>query len=75
MEAKKLCPLTDRVHNDWSAGEEVLLFEEWYRSCEQNPALLQQVNGADQEAMRERLFLSITKNLSFQKHKLFLVVV
>jgi hypothetical protein len=75
MEAKMLNQLTDGLQPDWLTGEECRLFEEWYRSCEGNPGLLQQMSGTELQAMKQQQFQSITKRLIPQKNKLVLVIV
>ncbi len=56
MEAKMLSQVTDGLQPDWLTGEECLLFEEWYRSCECNPGLLQQMSGKELLAMKQQQF-------------------
>ena len=75
MEAKMLSPFTDGLQPDLLTGEEYLLFEEWYRSCEVNPGLLQQMNETEQRAMKDEQFQSIARRLDPQKNKLVLVIV
>lgn len=75
MEAKKQCLCVHRSQSDRFSGEEYRLFEEWYRGCEQDPGLLEQLTGAEREALRERQLVSIIQNLSLQKNKLVLVVI
>lgn len=75
MEAKKLHQVTDGLQPDWLTGEECLVFEEWYRNCERNPGLLQQLTGSELLAMKHRQFQSIAQRLDPGKNKLVLVVV
>jgi hypothetical protein len=75
MEAKMPSQSTDGLQPDWLTGEEFLLFEEWYRSCEGNPGLSQQLNGPELLAMKEEQFRSIARRLDPQKNKLVLVIV
>ncbi|HVK46352.1 MAG TPA: hypothetical protein VM488_00880 [Pseudobacter sp.] len=75
MEAKKLHQVTDGLQPDWLKGEECLVLEEWYRSCECNPGLLQQLTGTELLAMKQRQFQSIAQRLNPGKNKLVLVVV
>jgi hypothetical protein len=75
MEVKKLCQMTDRVLPGCSSEEEFLVLEEWYRSCEHNPGLLQQFSKTEQELMRRQQLGFITARLSFGKGKVLLAVV
>lgn len=75
MEAKKLHQVNDGLQPDWLKGEECLVLEEWYRSCECNPGLLQQLTGTELLAMKQRQFQSIAQRLNPGKNKLVLVVV
>ena len=75
MEAKTLSQVTDVTQPDWLTGEECLLFEEWYHSCECNPGLLQQLSEAELLAMKQQQFQLITERLNPKKNKLVLVVV
>ncbi|MGN6416275.1 MAG: hypothetical protein ACTHMC_02200 [Pseudobacter sp.] len=75
MEANKLSQVTDGLQPDWLTGEECLVFEEWYRNCESNPGLLQQMTGTELLAMKHQQFQSIARRLYSGKNKLVLVVV
>lgn len=74
MEAKKLSQVTEWLQPDWLQGEEQLL-DEWYRSCEGNPGLLQQMSGNEMLAMKQSQFQSIARILYPEKNKLVLVIV
>lgn len=75
MDAKKLSQFTDGSKPDWLTGEECLLLEEWYRSCEGNPGLVQQLSGPELMTLKEEQFQSIARRLDQQKNKLVLVIV
>lgn len=75
MEAKHLSQVTDGLQPDWLKGEECLAFEEWYRNCESNPGLLQQLTGTELQALKQEQFQSIARRLNPGKNKLVLVVV